>query len=171
LGKTVGTLYNNEIELAKSVDRVEEEFCVLGRLLIPKVNDILIALGSEDLITEEMINSVFLTWHEFKQRPDFKDHFVPWFLGVALDDLPPVPKKEQPTDTPAQKGGDAEEFGGDYGEGEADNRRDEADEEGGPPVNAEGAKNAVPEGQDPDGPLLGEEQDGGAKVPEVSDGV
>ena len=179
LGRTVGTLYNNEVELGNSTDRLEEEFCVLARLLIPKVNDILIALGSEDPITEEEINSVFLTWNEFKQRPDFKAHFVPWFLGVALEDLPPPPppppppevKEEKPADTPAPKGEGAEEFVGDYGQGETDDLGDETTEEGKPPVDEGSAKDALPEGQDPDGPVPGEEQGGSAEMPEVPDGV
>lgn len=176
MGRTVGTLYNNEVELGNSTDRLEEEFCVLARLLIPKVNDILIALGSEDVITEETINNVFLTWNEFKQRPDFKAHFVPWFLGVALEDLPPPPPPEvkeekQPADTPAPEGEGAEEFGGDYGEGKADDLGDETTEEGGPSSDEGSAEDALPEGQDPDGPVPREEQGGSAEVSEVPDGV
>lgn len=174
LAKTVGTVWRNQVALSESIDRVEEEFCVLGRLMIPKMNEILIALGSEDLVTEEMINGVFLTWNEFKQRPDFKQHFVQWFLGVPLNELPPPPEvkqEEEKPDTPAPADGGAEVFGGDYGEGQTDNIGDEATQEGGPAVNEAGAADALPSMQDVDEAPLGEEQGGGAAVPEVPDRV
>ena len=175
LAKTIQTIWNNQVELTKSIDRVEEEFCVLGRLVIPKMNEILIALGSEELITEEVINSVFLTWHEFKQRPDFKNHFVPWFLGVPLQELPPPPEiKEEvatPNDAPALEGGDADEFGGDYAEGKADDLGNETTEEGRPPSDEGSEEDALPEGQDVDSPVPGDERSGSAEVPEVPDRV
>jgi hypothetical protein len=170
-GKAVATIWQNQVELTKALDRVEEEFCVLGRLMIPKMNEILIALGSEDLITEESINGVFLLWNEFKKRSDFKSHFVPWFLGVPLGELPlpPPEKKEGPADAPAPKDESAEEFGGDYGE--ADDLRDAAAEEGESQSDEDSAENALPKGQDSDSTVPGEEQDGGAEMPQVLDSV
>jgi hypothetical protein len=115
-------------------DRVEEQFCVLGRLIIPKMNEILLMLNSEDLITEETINGTFLTWNEFKKRPDFKSHFVPWFLGRPLNELPPPPEpeaKEEITDeAPTLSSEDPIEFGGDYAEGKDSNIGDETTAEG-----------------------------------------
>jgi len=149
LAKTVGTVWQNQVKLSDSIDRLEEEFCVLGRLVIPKMNDILIALGSEDLITEEMINGVFLTWSEFKKRPDFKQHFVPWFLGVPLKDMPEIKQVEENPDAPAESEG-AEVFGGDYGEGQTGTVGDEAAQEGEQPVDEDRPPDAVPEVQNAD---------------------
>lgn len=174
LAKTVGTVWRNQVALSESIDRIEEEFCVLGRLTIPKMNEILIALGSEDLITEEMINGVFLTWNEFKQRPDFKQHFVPWFLGVPLNELPPPPEvkqEEENPDTPAPEDGGAEVFGGDYGEGQTSTDGDEAAQEGECTLHEASAAHEVPPVQDVDDPVPGTEQDGSAAVPEVLDRV
>jgi len=149
LAKTVGTVWNNQVSISNSIDRLEEEFCVLGRLVIPKMNEILIALGSEDLITEEVINGVFLTWNEFKKRPDFKKHFVPWFLGTPLRDLPEVKEEEEIPDAPAEGEG-AEVFGGDYGEGQTSDVGNEATQEGGPAVNGDRPPDEVPQVQDVD---------------------
>jgi hypothetical protein len=173
LAKTVGTVWHNQVALSESIDRIEEEFCVLGRLMIPKMNEILIALGSEDLITEEMINGVFLTWNEFKKRPDFKAHFVPWFLGVPLNELPPPPevKQEENPDTPAPEGEGAEVFGGDYGEGQTSTDGDEATQEVGRALHEASTTHEVPPVQDVDDPVLGTEQSGGTEVPEVPDRV
>jgi len=173
LAKTTGTVWQNQVTLSESIDRVEEEFCVLGRLIIPKMNEILVTLGSEDLITEEMINGVFLTWHEFKKRPDFKGHFVPWFLGVPLNEMPPPPelKQEEKLDTPASTDEGAEVFGGDYGKGQTNNIGDETTQEGGLSVNEESSPDEVPQVQDVDDPALGTEQSRGAEVPEMPDSV
>lgn len=149
LAKTVGTVWQNQVAISESIDRLEEEFCVLGRLMIPKMNDILIALGSEDLITEETINGVFLTWSEFKKRPDFKKHFVPWFLGVPLQDMPEVKQEEENPDAPAESEG-AEVFGGNYGEGQTGTIGDEATQEGEQSVDEDRPPDAVPEVQDAD---------------------
>jgi hypothetical protein len=149
LAKTVGTVWQNQVKLNDSIDRLEEEFCVLGRLVIPKMNDILVALGSEDLITEETVNGVFLTWNEFRKRPDFKQHFVPWFLGVALEDMPEIKQQEETLDAPAESGS-AEVFGGDYGEGQTGTIGDEAAQEGEQSGDGDRPPDAVPEVQDSD---------------------
>ena len=176
LAKTTGTVWNNQVSLDEAINRVEEEFCVLGRLIIPKVNEILIASGSEDLITEEAINSVFAVWHEFKKRSDFKAHFVPWFMGVPLEDLPPPPitelVEEENIAAPAPEEGEgAIEFGGDYGEGQTADRGDETTEEGQSEGDASSAPDAVPEGQDLDGSVRGTEQEEGTEMSQVPDGV
>ena len=174
LAKTVGTVWGNQVSLDTSINRVEEEFCVLGRLIIPKMNEMLIAMGSEDLITEEAINGVFLIWHEFQKRPDFKKHFVQWFMGVPLDEMPvliPEQKEENTIDTPAQEDGGVIAFGGDYGEGQAVDSGNETAEEEQPQSNAGGPEDALPEGQDADDTVRGAEQGEGAEVPQVPDGV
>lgn len=171
LAKTVGTVWNNQVSISESIDRLEEEFCVLGRLMIPKMNEILISLGSDDLITEEIINNVYLTWNEFKKRSDFKSYFVPWFLGVPIDEMPEVKQEEEKTlDAPAESK-DAEVFGGDYGEGQANTIGDEATQEGGLTLYEASATHEVPEVQDADEAVPGAEQDGGTAVPEVPDRV
>lgn len=131
LAKTLSTVWNNQVSLEKSINLLEEEFCVLGRITIPKINEILLAIDSEDLITEETINTVFLSWNKFRQRSDFKQHFVPWFLGKPLEELPPPPKEEakeeEPSDAPSQEAEGATEFGGDYDEGQNSSFGDPAD--------------------------------------------
>ena len=159
LAKTITTIWNNQVALQRAGDQVEEMYCVMGRLLIPKMNEILIMLGSEDLITETTINGVFLTWHEFKKRPDFKAHFVPWFLGRDLSQLPPPSEpeaKEEMTDeAPALESGSPIEFGGDYAEGKDSHSRDETTTEEPRQDSGNGPKDEVPERQDPDSPIRG----------------
>jgi hypothetical protein len=155
--KVSGVLWDNQQKQQAAIDLVEEEFCVLGRTLIPKVNELLVAAG-KPLITEQSINKVFEKWHEFKNRPDFKQHFVPWFLGVPLDQLPPPPKIEEPgvegdsEDSPStfSEAEGAQEFGGDY-EGTDGSIGDETATKNGPENTSSGEEDEVPEGQDTDG--------------------
>lgn len=115
LVKTIGTVWSNQVELAKSETRLDEQFCVLSRLAIRGINEILVRIGSEDLITEKVIETAFKEWHGFRSRSDFRSFMLEWFLGKPLSELPPEPKKEETPVAPDQKAEGTQEFGGDYG--------------------------------------------------------
>ena len=163
LGDTLTTMWNNQVELSKSETRLDEQFCVLARLSIRMLNDILVRIGSEDLITEKVIETAFKEWATFKERSDFREFMVEWFLGKPLSELPPA--KEEPlvtrdeqgrvqkiNATPVSPGPKAEgpqEFGGDYGTQKRDERNEAAPEERQPDDRA-GQEDAMPAGQDTD---------------------
>ena len=116
LAKTIQVIYNNQLELVKSSDRLDEQFAVLTRLSIVRLNDLLIRVGVEDLVTYDQVNEMFMEWAAFKSRPDFRDHMQAWFMGQDLSELPPAPEpvKEEDVVSASALGEDADEFGGDY---------------------------------------------------------
>lgn len=121
-------------------------------MLIPRFNNILIRMGSEDLITDEVIGEVFLEWDEFKSRSDYRDLLLEWMIGRDLADLPPPPpveiKQETPEEAPAQEGEGPQEFGGDYGE--ISDLGNETDSEESSESAGAGEEDEVPELQDVD---------------------
>ena len=124
LSQGVQLVYNNQVELTKSHDRLEEQFAVLGRTCFLKINELVAAhnkaVTSEhdvEPLTEEFVTQTFNTWREFRERPDFREHFVVWFMGGDLSTLPPPPEPEDDSAKDPQFQ-DAVEFGGDYAESE-----------------------------------------------------
>jgi hypothetical protein len=143
-------MYTNQVELSKSETRLDEQFCVQGRLFISTLNEILHRADSDNVITYERVNEMFQEWEAFRNRSDFRDHMRAWFMGDDLKQLPPPPEPKQ-EETPTEAPGDAEdpvEFGGDYAQ---DSDRNQADSEEQPEVSETREEDALPEGQDPDG--------------------
>lgn len=158
LGKTIGTLWNNEVELDKSANRLDEQFAVLARMLFIRFNELMLRVDSDNTIDEKSIETAFREWAKFRARPDFRNLMMEWFLGVPLSELPPPPKqKEPPAETPDQVAEGPQEFGGDYAEGEASSVGNTATEQSQPANEADGEENAVPEVQDTDEALPGRE--------------
>lgn len=115
------TIWNNQKELAKSEERLDEQFAVLTRLTISKLNPLLKHIG-EPLIQESYVEELFKDWAKFKARPDRKEHMMEWFMGAGLDTLPPLQESK-----PMEEGGsDAEGNHGntDTGEELSQDRRD-----------------------------------------------
>jgi hypothetical protein len=112
--ETIGTVWNNQKELSKSADRLDEQFCVLTRMSVKHINDVMVRIGSDDLIDETVIERYFKEWAAFRSRSDFRTFMLEWFLGKGLDTLPPPPKQETAPVPPDQKVEEPQEFGGDY---------------------------------------------------------
>lgn len=153
LAETVGSVWKNQVELSKSEDRLDEQFCVLTRLSITRLNDLTIRAEGDDLITYEAVNKMFMDWAAFRARSDFRDHMQTWMMGGDLSALPEPPKQEEPStpEAPATDGEEPQEFGGDYGsERETSSDGDPSVEQGGPEAGANVAPDSVPTGQDDD---------------------
>jgi hypothetical protein len=151
LGKTIGTLWSNEVELDKSANRLDEQFAVLARMLFVRFNELMLQLDADNTIDEKSIEKAFREWAAFRARPDFRNLMMEWFLGVPLSELPPAPKQEErPAVTPDQVAEGPQEFGGDYGEGEDGRLRNETTEQSQSEDEATGEEDAVPEVQDTD---------------------
>ena len=151
VGRVCGTLWKNQEELTAAHHQLDTQQFVLARLLVPIVNDILVRIGSDDLITLESIGRCFLEWDEFKKRPDYKDLLPEWLLGKPLSELPPpkVKEKEQLEKAPAESEG-PQEFGGDYVERQTSGLGDETDPEEQPEGQSDGKEDEMSEGQDAD---------------------
>jgi hypothetical protein len=154
LGKALATIWQNQVELTKSADRLDEQFCVLARMSIVKINETMIRLSNDDVVDEKAIAKYFMDWATFKARPDFRKYMMEWFLGVPLDQLPPPPevKEEKPQEAPNQKAEGPKEFGGDYGTGQASDDGNPAASEVQQPDDRGSQTDAVPDRQDPNGP-------------------
>jgi hypothetical protein len=107
--RTHQTIWNNQKELAVSEERLDEQFAVLTRMTISYLNSILDRAGGNGRITEGTVGDLFSDWAKFRARPDHKDHMMSWFLGVALDKLPPLQESK-----PMEEGGSNAE--GDHGD-------------------------------------------------------
>ena len=101
LAKSNQTIWNNQKELTKSEELLDEQFAVSTRMTIVSINHILEKMGATDRITDKDIEKLFRDWAQFRKRPDYREYMMEWFLGVALDKLPPSPAAEQ-----AKKEGD-----------------------------------------------------------------
>jgi hypothetical protein len=132
---------------------LDEQFCVLGRLAIMNINDLVLRAEGDDLISYEQVNAMFMEWEKFRSRSDFRDHMKSWFMGEDLSLLPEPPKEEKAPEAPAAESGDEEpqEFGGDYGQPrEASGDGDPSDQQGEPKTSTDGSPDSVPEGRDDD---------------------
>jgi hypothetical protein len=77
-------------------------------MTIVAVNKIFEKLGVGDRLTEKDVAGLFRDWATFRKRPDYREFMMEWFLGVALDKLPPPPavqaKKEGDSDVESDHG-------------------------------------------------------------------
>ena len=124
--------------------KINSQFVVLTRLTVMTLNELLIRVGSETLITYDSINEMFEAWEQFRERPDFKEHMHVWLMGGDLSTLPPViESKAAVEDDPA----DLREFGGDYVSQGSSNQEIG---EGEPGIDETSQEDAMPQGQNPD---------------------
>jgi hypothetical protein len=89
LTKAHTTIWENQRELAKSEELLDEQFAVLTRLAISNLNYVIQQVNGVQ-ITETDVENLFKDWAKFKARPDRKSLMMEWFMGVALDKLPPL---------------------------------------------------------------------------------
>ncbi len=116
ISKDIGLVHGNQVELAKSEERLDDQFAVLTRLTVTKLNEMFtkfnalvqgLPAGEGELLTEQLqealgiglvgyneINEMFIDWGKFRKRSDFRDHTKAWYTGVDLDSLPPPPEPE-----------------------------------------------------------------------------
>ena len=145
LSGDIKTLYNNQAELVSSDTKLDEQFAVLTRMVIMKLNTmsakVNMAVNQEliDPITYDEINLMFEEWSTFRARLDFKDHTRLWFTGGDLSELPPAPEppepeaKEEEPETEPEAEATGDQFGGNYAEdsiGDESPTEDEQGEEG-----------------------------------------
>jgi len=94
VAKSQQTIWANQKELTKSEELLDEQFAVSTRMTIVAVNHILQTMGhGEDCIKEKDVEKLFKDWAQFRARPDYRDFMMDWFMGVALDKLPPPPQQ------------------------------------------------------------------------------
>jgi hypothetical protein len=94
LARSNQTIWTNQKELTKSEELLDEQFAVSTRMSIVAVNSILEKMGVEDRITAADVGKLFKDWSLFRSRPDYREYMMEWFLGVALDKLPPPPEPQ-----------------------------------------------------------------------------
>jgi len=159
-------IFKNQKDLALSEERLDEQFCTLTRLSISSLNELILQVHGElsELITYDQVNRMFMDWADFRARPDFRDHMRTWMMGGDLSALPLPPKQETPS-APGPEAEDAEEFGGDHGEGQATDIGDEISSEGQPEDSPSGSQDQVPEGQDSDEAVCDVQRVSGTAVP------
>lgn len=109
LAKSNQVIWNNQKELTKSEELLDEQFAVSTRMFIVTMNGLCAKLGFEERIDSEDVQSLFRDWATFKQRPDFRSLMMEWFLGVGLDKMPQLPA------APARTEGDVH-VEGDHGD-------------------------------------------------------
>lgn len=153
LGETLQVIYENQLELSSQETKLDKQHAVLGRMAISNLNEILVRIGSEDLITYKSVNELFEQFVEFKERSDFRQHMHAWYMGEDLDSLPPPPEpvgqlgddEEEPIK--AEEPAEPKVFGGDYVE--SDNGIETAEEEQSEAKEVS-EEDALPPGQDTD---------------------
>lgn len=92
-------MWSNQKELSKSEELLDEQFAVSTRMTITWVNKLSSAVNLPELkITEKDVEQLFRDWAKFRKRPDFREFMMEWFLGVALDKLPPPPQAKKEGD-------------------------------------------------------------------------
>jgi hypothetical protein len=81
--QNLGTIFNNQQELAESAERLDEQFAVLTRLSIREFN----TREDREKITYEFVNTMFMDWKKFKTLQNFRDFSKGWFIGEDLNKL------------------------------------------------------------------------------------
>lgn len=122
-------------------------------MFIGAINDILHRANSDEILTYDGVNKMFMEWEKFRSRSDFRDHMRAWFMGDDLDSLPPPPepKEEEPSvETPGEDAESPAEFGGNYAEDS--NLGDETVGQSESESTEDSSPDPLPEGQDADGP-------------------
>ena len=128
IGGSLGVIWNNQKELTKSEELLDEQFAVLTRLSIISFNALLrrgnITLkylspvdsdapsltpeSKKELVMPSIgysdINVMFHAWAEFRQRPDFREHMQAWVMGNDLSELPPPPEVKKEGEANAAEG-------------------------------------------------------------------
>jgi len=113
LANEIVRLGKNQEQLANSATLHDDQFCVLTRLVISRLNLLTelqnkvlracvddlseekkVPVETLRLVTYEEVSQMFVLLDEFKKRPDFKEHFRAWYLGGDLASLPPVEKEQ-----------------------------------------------------------------------------
>lgn len=84
IGQSLLTMFQNQKELARSTEMLDEQFAVLARLMFQAVNSI---LPDDKKLTYEQINLSFQEFTKFKALPDYKEHMSEWFMGADLTQL------------------------------------------------------------------------------------
>jgi hypothetical protein len=114
--KMVSTCYTNQHVLAKSAMGMDDQFAVLLRLTITRLNQLIelqnhVYMNAIKYIPEEErpidpenhliptvdyleVSNLFKEFDEFKRRPDFKELFQSWYTLADLKTLPPLPPTE-----------------------------------------------------------------------------
>jgi hypothetical protein len=102
-------VFSNQESLASSEFKLDAQFCVLTRLTITTLNQLIQQMSTvRDFLhlpptlgvaPKELdyayVNRMFQEWEQFRSRPDFREHFKTWFMGEDLSRLPliePVPE-------------------------------------------------------------------------------
>jgi hypothetical protein len=132
-GAVINRIFANEQELAKSTENLDEQFAVLTRLMVTKMNEVIAVVNTISgvniqPISYESINEMFRLFASIKARSDFKEHARAWYTGSDVSNLPPPPVEEkesqsgkidmlpiesvEPVDDGIPEG--AQVFGGDY---------------------------------------------------------
>jgi len=127
LQKQVAVLYQNQRELVRSENRLDEQFCVSTRLAVSWINAIIKAARMEDApwalsldsVSYDAVNKMFMDFEKFKGRPDFRNHMRVWFMGESLDSLPEVEGLKDAVSDIGHEAGEEERAGG-GGEGQED---------------------------------------------------
>lgn len=160
LGKTIATLWQNEVELDKSANRLDEQFAVLARMMFVRFNELIMRVDGDNTIDEKSIEVAFREWAEFRGRGDFRDLMMEWFLGMPLKEMPPPPqpKEATPEEAPGTEAEGPREFGGDYGQGEDSSIGDETTGQSESEDSGSLEADALPEGQDTDSSVPGRER-------------
>lgn len=137
LARSNQVIWNNQKELTRSETLLDEQFAVSTRMFIVTMNGLCQKLGFEERIDAEDVKQLFQDWATFRARPDYRNLMMAWFLGVALDKMPPLPPA-----VPSKTEGDAHV--------ESDHGNKDAGEE--QPADARAGQTAnVPEVQAEDG--------------------
>jgi len=90
---------------------LDEQFAVLTRLTIVRVNEILIRIGGEeaDFITYDEVNKMFMDWLKFRARNDCRKFMKEWYMGGDLSALPPEVKENDEAPTEGEDHGESSE--------------------------------------------------------------
>ena len=124
LEKKLDVLYQNQQELVRSENRLDEQFCVSTRLMVLWINHIIRGARSKgetwaeqmNVVTYEKVNELFHDFAKFRARPDFRNHMREWFMGEPVDSLPEVREDDGRSDVGDKADSEAGPEGGEHGQ-------------------------------------------------------
>lgn len=98
------TIWENQVELTKSSELLDEQFAVSTRLMVLSVNKVAEAAGMVDRIDADDIEAMFKLWAMFRSRSDFREYMLEWMLEPDLSTLPKPPEPVGDQDAESDNG-------------------------------------------------------------------
>jgi hypothetical protein len=76
------TIYNNQMELSRSAEQLDDQFAIITRICVRHING-----GELGPVSYENINEMFKEWGLFKSLDNFRVFTKNWYMGEPIEKI------------------------------------------------------------------------------------